>query len=176
MRRQCLTIISFLLLHSLCCLFPLIVKICVTHRKGAGAESVGRTIVVSLWTPLKAEEKNYCETCTIKFYYHNNKLLAPWHEWLWRRHAHCFYFPDFSDSPAFTLRFPSPATWHLMWKQRDSREKLSQSSPEEFSAPHFLRREAPHCLCDTLVHYRFDFHPLNINLVRSRVMFTFFLG
>lgn len=131
----------------------------------------------------KAEEKNYCETWsdTIRFYYRNNKLLAPWHEWLWGGHAHVVDFPAFSDS-IWLSRFYSQFSLSSTWCYKRTGKTLMKISHlrSEFSS-HFPARsrltEPPHCLCDTLVYYRSDFHSLNINLrVVSCSQFFFLSG
>ena len=125
-----------------------------------GCVVVGRmNIIVGFKFQRKAEEKNYCKTYSdvIKFYYHNNKLLAPWYEWLWARHAHHINFPNFS---ALLLS----SIWCALVKN------LIFSRSRRKTFPLSLRRP-PHCLCDTtrslLVRLSFAQH-------KSRVMFTIF--
>lgn len=74
------------------------------------------------------------------------------------RHAHTQNFPVVSISlPTFS--YHSHATGKTLVKILSEKD-----FPLAFSLPLHGHREPPHCLCDTLVHYRFNFQSLNINL------------
>lgn len=68
----------------------------------------------------------------LSFYYHNNKLLAPWHEWLWHGHARNVNFPDFSRSFLFTLLAFEASTWHFHVKNKENSRKFSLLSRKFF--------------------------------------------
>jgi hypothetical protein len=109
----------------------------------------------------KTEKKNYCETCSerLSFTIQQQKI--------WR--------PDMNDSELNMRTLPTSPSFHSLCKfpyhfPHATGKTLTKTLRKSFISLFSLQLSplpcAPHCLLAllSLVHYRFDFRSLNINL------------